>query len=119
MKTIKQLLMNNSLFQKIKIAAAHPVLKVSLALCNLAALTMYLFVSILFSDYKIPVSEEIITFLKTMLTGSGIGLLFYALYVAIEFIDALLKKKISFNFPLQPVLACIFSVFIIISFFAL
>ena len=55
------------------------------------SLLTYLFLRVLFFDFSIPIREEVINLSKTLLTGVGIGLLIYFLFILTGVIETLLR----------------------------
>ena len=95
---------------------AIKILKLCLLLNNLATLTTYAVIRILFHDYHLSVSEEILIFLKTIVMGTVPGVSFYLLYVLFDIADAFLKKKYLFKFSLRPaVFACVISGIVLVA----
>lgn len=59
------------------------ILKALLYFHNLAALTIYFFVRLLFHDYPIPFTEDVLNLLKTLLIANALATGIYLLYLAI------------------------------------
>jgi len=77
------------------------VLKVSLYLSNLATITIYIFLRIVFNGFIFSVSEDIATVFKILAIGTLTGLSFFVLYCVIELTEILMGKKTVY--PLLPV----------------
>lgn len=73
------------------------ILKIILFSCNLAAITIYLLVRLLFHDYNIHTGEEIANVSKTLLIGSALGGALFTLYFLVEMADTLFAGKSIFD----------------------
>jgi len=100
-----------------KFSSSLHILKATLFLCNLAAITIYFLVRTLFHDYNIQAGEESEIVLKTILIGSFLGIAFFALYFLIAIAEILLQNKVSFSIP-EKILSCVFIISLFISFTA-
>jgi hypothetical protein len=69
------------------------VVKACLYITNLAAITMYIFVRVLFHDYNISFKEDLINFGKTMLIAAILGCICCCIYSTVLFIYGLLNGK--------------------------
>jgi len=75
-----------------KIFNGH-VIKACLYVTNLAAITMYIFVRLLFHDYNISFKEDMINFGKTILIAVVLGCVLFTIYTAIELLYKAFAKK--------------------------
>ena len=69
------------------------VLKISLYFCDLAAITIYVLLRLLFKDFTFTISEDIMDFIKTIYVGTLAGLIFFAMYCLIEVAEMLVNKN--------------------------
>ncbi len=60
---------------------------------NITSLLLYAFIRLLFYNSPIPVSEDVIMFLKTLLIGSLSAGCLYLLFVAVEMADYISSQK--------------------------
>ena len=95
---------------------AIKILKLCLLLNNLATLTTYIVIRVLFHEYHLSMSEEMLMFLKTIVMGTVPGLSFYLLYVLIDIVDAFLKNQYLFKFSLRPgVATCVIAAIVLVA----
>ena len=69
------------------------VLKVCLYITNLAAITMYIFVRLLFHDYNISIKEDLMNFGKTILIAVILGSVLCTIYVAVVIVHKIFSNK--------------------------
>lgn len=100
-----------------KFTKSLQVLKASLFLSNLAAITIYLLVRTLFHDYNIQMGEEVSIFSKTILIGSLLGFSLYLIYFLIEAGEVIFSKKAAFA-ATGKILTGVIVAFIFLSFMA-
>ena len=77
------------------------LLKTSLFFSNLATVTIYIFLRVLFWGFFFSVSEQIMAAFKIVSMGAVTGLAFFGVYYIIETIEILAGKRSTF--PLLPV----------------
>lgn len=69
------------------------VIKASLYITNLAAITMYIFVRLLFHDYNISFKEDMVNFGKTILIAVILGCICCSIYSGIALLHSLFADK--------------------------
>ena len=78
------------------------ILKALLYFHNLAALTMYIFVRLLFHDYNIPLKEDFSNLLRTLLIASSLATGMYLMYVVVIAAQQLWKERRIPAFSFSP-----------------
>ena len=69
------------------------VLKACLYITNLAAITMYIFVRLLFHDYNISIKEDLINFGETILIAVILGSIICTIYAAVVIVSKIFSNK--------------------------
>lgn len=69
------------------------VLRACLYITNLAAITMYIFVRLLFHDYNISIKEDLMNFGETILIAVILGSVLGTIYAAIIIVSKIFGNK--------------------------